>query len=449
MFTVSISKEKIDSLNLDISLASSDIQLVKQIPIKDVNDAFCCLLLSNTSKKLYNSALYLFKQQYKQNQTTLTYEALDKLMKNESLYPNFARLYKDLPAKVSQQVLKLFAQNIKSFFALKQSEKLDEEHRKKVNLPRYYTKNGLVIVTYTNQALSKTAFNKDGVIHLSGTNLIIKRDLFPEIIEFSQINQIRIVPSIKNDKNKKLSDLLEEYYSNSNKNSHAPLFTIEIVYTVPTSEQRKNNNSLQLLYRTKVIHKINKKTNNIATIETEELDEARYNCDFLNSVVGIDQNLDQLAIGGIAQEKTLAFNYDIKYLKSINQHWSVAKQKAKLQAEISFQKQLLQELKYAKLDFYRTFLTEYSVSKLIEGTEILLKKLQNKLKRITTQRNHKINNYTHQLSRKLINHLSELGVKNIVYGKNVNFKKEINLGKVNNQNFVNKRSFRSTKLLNG
>ena len=163
-------------------------------------------------------------------------------------------------------------------------------------------------------------------------------------------------------------------------------------------------------------------------------------------MVGIDQNLDQLAIGGIAQEKTLAFNYDIKYLKSINQHWN--KQKAKLQAEISFQKQLLQELKYAKLDFYKIFLTEYSVSKLIEGTEILLKKLQNKLKRITTQRNHKINNYTHQLSRKLINHLSQLGVKNIIYGKNVNFKKEINLGKVNNQNFVNKRSFRSIKLLN-
>lgn len=134
VFTVSISKEKIDNLNLDISLASSDIQLVKQIPIKDVNDAFCCLLLSNTAKKLYNSALYLFKQQYKQNQTILTYETLDKLMKDESLHPNFARLYKDLPAKVSQQVLKLFAQNIKSFFGLKQSKKVDEEQRKKSKL---------------------------------------------------------------------------------------------------------------------------------------------------------------------------------------------------------------------------------------------------------------------------------------------------------------------------
>ena len=447
MFTVSLSKEKIDNLNLDISLASSNIQLVKQVKVTDVNDAFCCILLSNTAKKLYNSALYLFKEQYRKNQTTLTYETLDKLMKDESLHPNFARLYKDLPAKVSQQVLKLFAQNIKSFFGLKQSEKLDKEQRKKVNLPRYYTKNGLVVVTYTNQALSKKAFNEEGVIHLSGTNLKIKLDksFIQEIKSFNQINQIRIVPSIKNDKNKTLSDLLEEYYSSSgndktkNKVSNASLFTIEIVYTVPLTEQRSNNQSLNLLYETKVIEKINQRTQKTYTVKKEELVEVNYNEEFLQSVAGIDQNLNQLAIGVVRRRsssgETTAFTYDIKYMKSVNQHWN--KQKAKIQAEISFQKQLLQELKYAKLDFYKTFLTEYTTSRLIEDTKILIKKLKNKIKRITTKRNHKINNYTHQLSRKLINHLSELGVKNIVYGKNVNFKKEINLGKVTNQNFVN------------
>ena len=165
MFTVSIGKEKIDNLNLDISLASSDIQLVKKVAVTDVNDAFCCLLLSNTAKKLYNSALYLFKEQYRKNQTTLTYETLDKLMKNEELHPDYARIYQDLPAKVSQQILKLFSQNTKSFFGRKQSKKLTDEEKKKVNLPKYYTKNGLVVVTFTNQALSKTAFNKEGVIN--------------------------------------------------------------------------------------------------------------------------------------------------------------------------------------------------------------------------------------------------------------------------------------------
>ena len=424
-YTLSLDKEKIENLNLDISLASSDLQLVKQVKVTDVNDVFCCLLLSNTAKKLYNSSLYLFKEQYKQNQTTLTYETLDKLMKNEDLHPNFARLYKDLPAKVSQQILKLFSQNVKSFFALKQSEKLTEEERKKVNLPRYYSKNGLVPVYYTSQAISKKAFNKEGIIHFSGTDLKIKLDesLFQEIKSFSQINQVRIVPSTRNDKNQQLSDLLNK----------RDLFTIEIVYTVPSSS---NNKNLELLYRTSVIHRINKKTNKIATIETEELVEARYTEDFLKSVAGIDQNLDQLAVGIVLDnQKTLSFNYDIKYLKSVNQYWN--KRKAKLQEEISKQEKLLDELKYAKLDFYQTFLTEYSVSRLIEDTKLLIKRLKNKIKKITKKRNRKIDNYIHQLSRKLINHLSELGVKNIIYGKNVNFKKEINLGKVTNQNFVN------------
>ena len=260
MFTVSIGKEKIEDLNLDISLASSNVQLVKKVPVTDVNDAFCCLLLSNTAKKLYNSALYLFKEQYRKNQTILTYETLDKLMKNEQLYPKYARIYQDLPAKISQQILKLFAQNIKSFFGLKQSEKLTDEQKKKVNLPRYYSKNGLTPVYYTNQAFSKRDFNNERIIHLSGTDLKIKLDLdsFPEITQFSQINQVRIVPYTKNDKDKTLSDLLEEYYSDSSSKA-TPLFTIEIVYTVPVSEKRSNNKSLQLLYRTSIIHKINKK----------------------------------------------------------------------------------------------------------------------------------------------------------------------------------------------
>ena len=305
---------------------------------------------------------------------------------------------------------------------------MTEEERKKVNLPRYYTKNGLIPVYYTKQAISKKAFNKEGVLHFSGTGLKIKLDesLLKEIKSFSQINQVRIVPSTRNDKNKRLSDLLNERV----------LFTIEIVYTAPVSKKRSNNKSLELFYRTSVIHKINLKTNKITTIEKKKLAEARYTEDFLKSVAGIDQNLDQLAVGVVLDnQETLAFNYDIKYLKSVNQYWN--KQKAKIQEEISKQEKFLEELKYTKLDFYQTFLSEYTASRLIEDTKILIKRLQNKIKKITKKRNRKIDNFTRQLSRKLINHLSELGIKNIIYGKNVNFKKEINLGKVTNQNFVN------------
>ena len=85
--------QQIKDLNLDVSLASSDLQLVKKIHLQDAEDVLCCLLLSNTAKKLYNSALYLFKNQYKINQTVLTYETLDKFIKNERAFPKFAQLY--------------------------------------------------------------------------------------------------------------------------------------------------------------------------------------------------------------------------------------------------------------------------------------------------------------------------------------------------------------------
>ena len=432
-----INQETIKDLNLDISLASDNLQLVKQISVTDVNDVFCCLLLSNMAKKLYNSALYLFKKQYKENQTTLTYETLDKLIKNEELYPNFAKLYQDLTAKVSQQVLKLFSQNIKSFFALKQSEKLTDEQKKKVNLPRYYSKNGLAPVYYTSQALSKKSFNEEGVIHFAGTDLKIKlgESVATEITRFSQINQVRIIPSTKNSKDTKLSDLLEEYCSGKTKVSNtSPLFTIEIVYTASLTEKRisEANQSLNLRYETKVIKKVSKQTQKVYEIKKQELVEVNYTNEFLQSVAGIDQNLDQLAIGLVVSDKTTAFTYDIKYLKSVNQHWN--KQKAKLQEEISKQDKLLEELKDKKI--IDNSQSEH-IEKDIQDKKILIKKLKNQIKRITTKRNRKIDNYIHQLSRKLINHLSELGVKNIIYGKNVNFKQEINLGKVNNQNFVN------------
>ena len=441
-----INQEQIQNLNLNISLASSHLHLVKKIPITDVNDIFCCLLLSNTAKKLYNSALYLFKKQYRENQTTLTYETLDKLIKNEELHPNFAILYKDLTAKVSQQVLKLFTQNVKSFFSLKQSKKLTDEQKKKVNLPRYYTKNGLVPIYYTNQALSKKSFNEEGVIHFAGTDLKIKLDknlaALPEITHFSQINQVRIIPSTKNDKNKKLSDLLEEYCSSSADTKPAsskatPLFTVEIVYTAPLTKQRISNQSLNLRYETKITQKVRKKDNKVYEIKTEELVEVSYTEEFLKSVAGIDQNLDQLAVGVVLDnQKTLTFNYDIKYLKCVNQYWN--KQKVRLQEEINKQEKLLEDFKNS-LEL-KLIDGDNSKSKLVEAInhkKILIKRLKNKIKRITTKRNRKIDNYVHQLSRKLINHLLQLGVKNIIYGKNVNFKQEINLGKVNNQNFVN------------
>ena len=426
----SLDSQQVKDLNLSVSLASSNLQLVKKVKITDEGDKFCCLLLSNTTKKLYNSALYLFKKQYKLNRTILSDQTLNKIMRNNKLFPQYTKIYRDLPAKVSRNILQLFFQNVKSFLVLKQSEKLTDAQKRRVKLPKYYVQHGLTVVIFDNQALYKKAFDKEGVLQLSGTDLKIKRERFPEIKDFSQIDQVRIVPSSRNDKNKKLSDLLDDPHFH---------FTVEIVYSLPLSEARKNNHSLHILHETVPAKEIQGKY----TKPKEQIAEIYGTKEFMQSVAGIDQNLDQLSVGLITDEAgTSAFNYDIKYLKSVNQYWN--KKKAELQAEISYQKELLSNLKdrnnynYGKvkdLSYYQSFLTDYTVSQLIRDTEILIKKLENKVKRLTTKRNQKVDNYTHQFSRKLINHLSQLG-RNVIYGKNVNLKQEINLGKVNNQNFV-------------
>ena len=424
-----LDNQQIKDLNLSVSLASNNLQLVKKVKITDEEDKFCCLLLSNTAKKLYNSALYLFKKQYKKNRTKLSFKTLNKVMKDERLFPQYAKLYRDLPAKVSQQVLKIFDQNIKSFSALKQSEKLTDAQKRQVKLPKYYAQHGLTVVIFDSQALYKKAFDKEGVLQLSGTDLKIKRERFPEIKDFSQIDQVRIVPSSRNDKNKTLSELLSDPHF---------YFTVEIVYSLPLSEARKNNHSLHVLHETVPAKEIKGKY----TKPKEQIAEIYGTSEFMQSVAGIDQNLDQLSVGLITDENgTSAFNYDIKYLKSVNQYWN--KKKAELQAEIHYQETLLYNLKneddygnVKELGYYKSFLTDYTVSRLISDTETLIKKLKNKVKKLTTKRNQKIDNYIHQLSRKLITHLSQLGVKNVIYGKNINLKQEINLGKVNNQNFV-------------
>lgn len=73
-------------------------------------------------------------------------------------------------------------------------------------------------------------------------------------------------------------------------------------------------------------------------------------------------------------------------------------------------------------------------------------KLQSELKenhsskritKLTFDRNNKVNDYLHKVSRLLINKALENCVTSIVIGYNQGWKNEINMGKKNNQNFVN------------
>lgn len=131
-----------------------------------------CLL----SKNLYNSALYTVRQFYFENKKYINWININNQFIKDKQIDYYA-----LPCKVSQQTLKMVDQNMKSFFnALKAKNS-------KPKLPKYLDKTkGRFVVTYTNQAISKTELKK-GYIVLSKTNIRIKTKVH-------DIQQVRIVP---------------------------------------------------------------------------------------------------------------------------------------------------------------------------------------------------------------------------------------------------------------
>lgn len=151
--------------------------LVERHIIKKTNSLYKELdMLCFLSKNLYNSALYTVRQFYFENKKYINWINI-----NNQFIKDKQTDYYALPCKVSQQTLKMVDQNMKSFFnALKAKNS-------KPKLPKYLDKTkGRFVVTYTNQAISKTELKK-GYIVLSKTNIRIKTKVH-------DIQQVRIVP---------------------------------------------------------------------------------------------------------------------------------------------------------------------------------------------------------------------------------------------------------------
>src|SRR5437588_10733084 len=100
------------------------------------------------SKNLYNAALYVVRQSFIFEHKYLNYNAMDKRMKSHEAY-------KALPAKVSQQVLKLLDKNWTAFFEALQAYKEDpSKFTGRPKLPKYkHQTEGRNILIYTLQAL--------------------------------------------------------------------------------------------------------------------------------------------------------------------------------------------------------------------------------------------------------------------------------------------------------
>lgn len=116
-----------------------------------------------------------------------------------------------------------------------------------------------------------------------------------------------------------------------------------------------------------------------------------------NKIAGIDLGLNNLGTV-TSNQNVVPLVINGRPLKSINQYYN--KKRAKLQSYVG-------------------------------------DKTSNRLIALTNKRNRMVDNYLHNASRTIVNHLILNGIGTLVIGKNKQWKTEINIGKRNNQAFVN------------
>ena len=154
-------------------IKSSNRQLYKAC------DELCFL-----SKSLYNTVLYIQRQNYQEGKPYIKEWDMNKLLQAQNNPVFYA-----LNTKVSRYVIKQVDESHKSFFSSLQS-KNEGNHNQKVNLPSYKDPvKGRNVATFPKDALLKRTYNKEGLIHLSETNVKFKSK-----IPFEQIHHVKVVP---------------------------------------------------------------------------------------------------------------------------------------------------------------------------------------------------------------------------------------------------------------
>ena len=359
---INLSTTDIKDLKLGIHLAKPSMSLVEQIVIDRNHPLFdACTEVCHKTKNLYNSALYASRQQYFTNKTFLFYESLAKQFAADKQVD-----YTALPAKVAQQTLKLLSQNLKAFLGLMRSAKLDADKKKQHKPPKYYpTKDkGICVVAYTNQAIYKSSFVKEGLIHLSGTDIKFKSN---KIDKFSDIDQVRIIPK-------------------SNEIAKNKRFTIEVVYTAPCHLKQDNQRLSHLVW---YVDKNAGNINNyrINSKDTLVLQQTKHESltGMLGNVCGIDINLNTLAIVSNEQEWLI----NLRRMKSYNRHYN--KQVAKIQALVDKKMNTVTKIKsqLTKLDANNDSDKARYLSTKLERFNTEIKHLKDKRYGITVKRNQK------------------------------------------------------------
>ena len=171
--------------------------------------------LCKVSKNLYNQALYIVKNELKENNKWLSYYDLCKMM------PNVVNLegninFRLLKCHVSQQCLRVLDADIKSYIKLiKDWSKNPSKYKGKPKFPKY-KKDEVNLLIYPNDTCT---IKKDGFIHLSKKdNLKIHIPQFEKYYnKIKNFNQVRIMPLLdKSFKVEIIYDCKEELNPNLN-----------------------------------------------------------------------------------------------------------------------------------------------------------------------------------------------------------------------------------------
>lgn len=163
------------------------MQLVERHLIKQGHQYYQeCDRLCLLSKNLYNSATYIYRQNFFRGVTTNAIEVYHQLKTEVD--------YKAMPAKVAQGTLRLVLRNWTSFYGAKKYFLQNPSKFKGMpKIPHYKgsrkknREDGRFIVTYNHQAISKKLLVKKQIAHPSGTNLFLPT-------KATQVDEIRVVP---------------------------------------------------------------------------------------------------------------------------------------------------------------------------------------------------------------------------------------------------------------
>lgn len=161
------------------------MQLVEKHQIKTSHSLYSlCDTLCFLGKNLYNAALYEYRQSFiAKDKKTLGWTDINKIFNTDNQHD-----YRQLPAKVSNAVLKRLGDNITSFWGLMKARKTGNITQS-VRLPKYLHKTkGRFVVEFNSQTISKKR-TKEGYLVLCPKDLNL---VIPTLRE--DVKQIRIVP---------------------------------------------------------------------------------------------------------------------------------------------------------------------------------------------------------------------------------------------------------------